>query len=62
MIELFITCLLMAGIVAAGYSVAGGIDAVVKPDEPTHSEESTTAVGLSLVFGVAALVLAAVLL
>lgn len=62
MIELFIACLLMAGIVGAAYSVAGGIDAVVKPDEPTHSAQSERAVGWSLVFGLLAIIVAVVLL
>ncbi len=62
MIELFVTCLIMAGVVCAAYSVAGGIAAVQKPEEPTHSKESGSAVGLSLVFGLLALIVAVILL
>ena len=63
MIELFVTCLLMLGAIAAANSVSHGIDAAVHPEKPVeHVEESAQSVGWSLVFGVLALIVAVILL
>jgi len=63
MTELFVAGLVMAGIVAAANSVSWGIDAAVHPEKPVeHIQESEGSVVVSLLYGLAALVLAAVLL
>ena len=63
MIELFVTCLLMLGAIAAANSVSWGIDSIDHPERAAeHIKEAEQSVGWSVVFGVLALILAVILL